>query len=328
MLGPMTGRARGILAKTLRVLGALLALLLVVVGVGVALTWAPDRPLDALVARWAPPPSQFVEVKGMKVHLRDEGPRDDPAPIVLLHGTSASLHTWEGWATALRPTRRVIRFDLPGFGLTGPSPDGVYAIESYVAFVVAVLDHLHVQRCVIGGNSFGGHVSLAVTLAHPARVTRLILVDAAGYPSEVKSMPLGFRLARTPVLNRLASVSLPRRLIESSLRNVYGDPAKVTPELVDLYFALAVRAGNRKALVARFEQAPSGPLAARFGEIRVPTLVLWGGRDRLIPPSHGARFEKDIAGSKLVTFDDLGHVPQEEGPDRTVSAVQAFLSSN
>lgn len=141
-------------------------------------------------------------------------------------------------------------------------------------------------------------------------------------------MPLGFRIARTPVVNRLASVSLPRRLIESSLRNVYGDPGKVTPELVDLYFALAVRAGNRHALVARFQQAPAGPLSPRFGEIRVPTLILWGGRDRLVPPSHGARFAKDIAGSKLVTFDDLGHVPQEEGPDRTVSAVQAFLSSN
>lgn len=308
-----------------KVLLALVVAMIVVVGVGLALTWAPDKPVEELVARWAPPPSQFVDVRGMRVHLRDEGPRDDPSPIVLLHGTSASLHTWEGWATALRPTRRVVRFDMPGFGLTGPSPDGVYTMDSYVAFVTAVLDKLGVSRCVLGGNSFGGHVSLAVTLAHPARVERLILVDAAGYPMEAQSMPLGFRLARTPVINRLVSHSLPRRVIESSLRNVYGDPSKVTPALVDLYYALAIRAGNRKALVARFDQAPSGPLAGRFGEIKVPTLVLWGGRDRLVPPSHAARFGKDIAGAEVRVFDDLGHVPQEEDPDRTVAAVRVFV---
>ena len=85
----------------------------------VALNWAPDRPLDELKARWAPPPSQFVDIDGMSVHLRDQGRRDDPEPILLLHGTSASLHTWEGWVKELAKQRRVISLDLPGFGLAG-----------------------------------------------------------------------------------------------------------------------------------------------------------------------------------------------------------------
>lgn len=311
--------------RLLRVVGIGLAALLLLVALFVAVTWAPDRPVAELKPRWAQAPSMFVEVAGMSVHVRDEGPRDDASPIVLLHGTSASLHTWEGWTAALRDTHRVVRFDMPGFGLTGPSPDGRYDIESYDRFVAAVLDKVGVQRCVIGGNSFGGRVAWTFAAAHPERVTSLILVDAAGYPMESTSVPLGFRLARTPVINRLASVVLPRRLVESSVRNVYGDPSKVTPELIDLYFDLAVREGNRRALAARFEQAPSGPGAEKIATLKLPTLILWGGRDRLIVPTHAERFHRDIAGSRVVVFDDLGHVPQEEDPVRTVAAVRTFL---
>jgi hypothetical protein len=119
--------------------------LLVLVGGFIAWSWAPDIPVEQLKARWAPPPSQFVEVEGLQVHLRDEGPRADPLPIVLVHGTAASLHTWEGWARELKTTRRVIRFDLPGFGLTGPNAANDYSMEVYVRFVTVLLDKLGVQ---------------------------------------------------------------------------------------------------------------------------------------------------------------------------------------
>ena len=91
--------------------------------------------MDSLKARWAAPPSRFVTLQGMQVHVRDEGPRDDPTPIVLIHGTSASLHTWDGWVAALSPHRRVVRMDLPGFGLTGPAPDGDYSMARYTGFM-------------------------------------------------------------------------------------------------------------------------------------------------------------------------------------------------
>lgn len=305
-----------------------LALLLLVAVVAVLLAYrVPDQPVAALQAKWAPPPSTFIELRGMQVHVRDEGPRDDPHPILLLHGTGASLHTWQGWTEALRREHRVIRFDLPGFGLTGPSPDGVYTIESYVDTALAVADALGVQRFVIGGNSLGGYVAWATTVLHPERVERLILVDASGYPYQSQSVPLAFRIAGTPVLNVLMRDVLPRRVIESGLRNVYGDPSRVTPGLVDRYFDLATREGNRQALVARFDQTQPGALAAGVREIRVPTLILWGGQDRLIPLELGQRFAREIPGSRLVVFDGLGHVPQEEDPARTVEAVQTFLDS-
>jgi pimeloyl-ACP methyl ester carboxylesterase len=291
----------------------------------VVINWAPDRPVSALTARWAPPPSVFIEVAGMNVHMRDEGVRGDPAPIVLLHGTAASLHTWEGWVEALKSRRRVIRFDLPGFGLSGPSPDGSYTIESYVRFVTAMLEKLGVRHCVLAGNSFGGYVAWATALAQPRLVDKLILVDAGGYPLSTSSLPLGFRIAQWPPFNRVFESTLPRALIETSVRAVYGDPDKVTSALVDRYYELTLREGNRKALAQRFVQARSGELAARVPELKLPTLILWGGRDSLIPLEAATRFHREISGSKLAIFDNLGHVPHEEDPARTVAAVKDFL---
>jgi pimeloyl-ACP methyl ester carboxylesterase len=302
-----------------------MAVVAVLVGGFVAINWAPDRPVAELTARWAPPPSTFVDVAGMRVHLRDEGPRDDPSPIVLLHGTSASLHTWEGWAEALKAQRRLIRFDLPGFGLTGPAPDGDYSIENNVRFVMTMLDKLGVRHCVLGGNSFGGNIAWRMALAQPERVDKLILVDAGGYAFAATSPPLGFRIAQWPVLNRIFESTLPRGLVETSVRAVYGDSDKVTPALVDRYYEIALRAGNRHALAQRFAQARPGELAGRIPELKQPTLILWGGRDGLIPPEAAARFHRDIVGSKLVVFDDLGHVPHEEDSARTVAAVKEFL---
>ena len=306
----------------------LLAAVLFFALAGVWASWAPDKPVDRLKGRWAQPPSQFIIVQGLQVHLRDEGPRDDPVPIVLLHGTSASLHTWQGWAGALRGQRRVIRFDLPGFALTGPNPQNDYSVAAYVRFVTAVMDQLGVQRFVLAGNSLGGQIAWSTAAALPGRVTALILVDASGYPPESATVPpdipIGFQMARIAWLRPLIEHTLPRGLVERSVRSVYGDPSRVTPELVDLYQDMALRAGNRGALVRRIEQGYSGD-PAQIRSLKVPTLILWGGKDRLIPLEFGQRFARDIAGSQLVVFDDLGHVGHEEDPGRTVAEVKRFL---
>lgn len=308
----------------IRIVGVLLLSCCVFAVAGIFATWAPDKPVSALTARWAQPPSQFIEVDGMQVHVRDEGPRDDPTPIVLLHGTSASLHTWDGWVERLSCQHRVIRFDLPAFGLTGPNPDNDYSIATYVHFVRGVADKLGVKQFVLAGNSLGGQIAWATALALPQRVSTLVLVDAAGYPFQSSSVPIGFRIARIPGLRVLMEHVLPRGVIDSSVRNVYGDPSKVKPELIDRYYDLTLRAGNHQALAYRMNERMSGD-EVHIKDLKVPTLILWGAKDNLIPLDNARRFAADIQGSTLVVFDELGHVPHEEDAQKTVATFKAFL---
>lgn len=312
--------------KLLRGLAWCTAGLAVLLAIALVAFWAPSRPVAELKARWAPAPSTFLAIDGLQVHLRDEGPRDDPAPILLLHGTSDSLHTWDGWVPPLvQSGRRVIRVDLPGFGLTGPFPDGDHRIAAYPRLLSGLLDALGVDRVVVAGNSFGGQVAMELALAEPARVDRLVLVDALAYPRSASKVPIGFLVAAVPGLNRVMDYVLPRSLVEDSVRSVYGDPSRVTPALVDRYYELSLREGNRAALRNRFKDLPDEADALRVKQLRLPVLLLWGGKDQLIPIAAADRFLADIPGSRLVTFPALGHVPHQEDPLATVVPVLAFL---
>jgi pimeloyl-ACP methyl ester carboxylesterase len=313
---PITGRPYSErMTHRIRKIAIASALLALIAGAtALAVVWAPDRSVAELSARWAPPPSTFIRVGAHTLHLRDEGPRDSLPPIVLLHGTSASLHTWDGWVDSLISTRRVVRFDLPGFGLTGPAPDDDYRIISYARLVVAVLD------------SLGGEIAARVGSLAPERVAALILVDPAGFPIDYVSIPIGFKLARNPITAPLLKHVLPRGVVRSSVENVYGDPTRVTDALVDRYFELTLRAGNRAALPIRFAQESKGADTAFFAAITAPTLILWGEKDRLIPPEHGARWLRAVKGSELVRYPQLGHVPHEEGPAETLRDARKFLA--
>ena len=317
--------------RLFKLLGVLLLALVIIVAAYIGVNWAPDKSVDELAGRWAQPPSQFVEVMGMQVHLRDEmaeGADPTALPIVLLHGTSDSLHTWQGWTDILSQQRRVIRFDLPGFGLTGPFPEGDYGMAHYTQFVLAMLDELDVSRAIVAGNSFGGQLAWETAYVAPERVAALVLVDAAGYLFETESMPIGFRIAQIPGLNELMNRVLPRGMVESSVRSVYGDPDKVTPALVDRYYDLTLREGNRAALAARFREARGTEDAPqRLATLDMPVLIIWGDQDRLIPPDSATRFHQNLANSTLRTFPTLGHVPQEEDPASTADAVLSFLSA-
>lgn len=318
---------------------SVLATLVLTLGLLIVWAYEPDRPLSSLRARWAPPPSTFIQVAGVQVHVRDEGPVNDPMPIVLIHGTSASLHTWDGWAHALTQTakRRVIRFDLPGIGLSGPmplpsnalpgqAPD--YSGEAYARFTVQLLQHLGVAQAVLAGNSLGGEVAWRTAVLAPQLVQSLILVDSAGPAFVPKSVPLGFALARNPAFTWITEHLLTRALVKVSITSVYGNPQRVTPELVDRYFELTLHPGNRRALTQRLQSFVPGRGIDGLKQIHQPTLVMWGGQDRLIPPEVAQEFLSRIPTSRLVVYEDLGHVPHEEDPQRTVRDAMTFLSSS
>jgi pimeloyl-ACP methyl ester carboxylesterase len=283
-----------------------------------------DRPAAEVEARWATAPSQFVAVDGLRVHLRDRAPRAEAPALVLVHGSNSSLFTWEGWAEQLKDSYRVIALDLPGHGLTGPDPRQRYSPSDMAQVVDRVVHALGVERFAIAGSSMGGSVAWHYALAHPEKVAALILVDAAGYPRE-EPRPLPLRIFSSPLLGRLARWISPRFVVARSVRTTYGDPTRVTEERIDAYDDFLLREGNREATRVRL-QLPEDGMSARLPELKVPTLILWGGKDTWISPRYGERFHSDIAGSRLVVFDSLGHIPMEEDPAATAAAVRAFLA--
>lgn len=305
------------------VLGSLLLLLVI----AALFSYQADIPVETLRAKYATMPSQFLETDGLNVHYRDEGAaRLDSVPLVLIHGTGASLLTWNGWTDGLKKDYRVLRFDLPAYGLTGPNANNQYSLNYYADFLKQFLDKLGVKRCVLGGNSLGGGVAWTFALKYPERVSKLILVDAVGYPMQSQSVPIAFQLARIGWLKSVFTKITPRAIIESSLKNVYADDAKVTPELVQQYWDMALREGNRLAFVSRLngEVKPDSNWQ-KIKKLPMPTLILWGAHDRLIPLSVGERFHEDLANDTLIIYKNAGHVPMEEIPAETLRDVLFFL---
>ncbi len=295
----------------------LVALLL---GVAVYTLGARDIPVEQL-ADLAPPPSKFIDVAGLHVHYRDEG---SGPPLLLFHGTGDSLLTWEPWVAGLRDRYRVVTLDLPGFGLTGPRADGNYGISAYMDFIVQFADAVKLDKFAVGGNSFGGELAWTFAARYPDRVTALILVDAVGYP--IGQPALVFRLARMPVVSFILAHLDPTPMVKKTLHDAYGDQSKITPQIVERYRRLALRAGNRDAFVARVKSGWT-PRQDHPSSVKAPTLILWGRQDRLVPVLQADLFAHDIAGAQRIIYDGVGHAPQAEIPDRSLADAARFLDA-
>jgi pimeloyl-ACP methyl ester carboxylesterase len=307
-----------------RILGALVVLL---VAAGIAF-FVPDVPRAELVARYAGADSHFVTLtSGAVAHYRDDGPDDAPV-LVLLHGSNASLHTWEPWTKALAGAFRVVSVDLPGHGLTGAVPGDDYSQKGMAGFVLEFVQAIGLDRFALAGNSMGGGLAARFVIDNPGRVTRLILIDAGGFPSKTPNDPgLGFRLARLPVLQNLLLFVTPRALFEASLKTAIADDALVTPAMVDRYWLLNRMAGTRAASLKRFQLEMDTTIQARAAEIAIPTLILWGEKDTLIPPDAAASWQAAVKGSQLIVYPGIGHVPMEEIAEKSAADAAKFLNA-
>ena len=300
-----------------------LALLLLA---GLWLGWTPDTDPAAMRAKYGGAPSQFVDLGGgLRVHLRDEGPRAAPV-IVLLHGSNADLHTWDAWGAQLAGKYRVIRYDQIGHGLTGPNPRGTYATSDFADTLEALVQKLSLDTFVLAGNSMGGGIAVRYALDHPARLRGLVLIDAAGAPkTEASPGNIGFALARTPGMGWLMQRVTPRGVIARSLHQTVVNQAVVTPAVIDRYWELLRYPGNRAATAARFGQGYSRYTARQVVAIKVPTLILWGADDPLLPVDGGRWYQAAIPGSALIVYPATGHLPMEEVAARSASDLAAWL---
>jgi pimeloyl-ACP methyl ester carboxylesterase len=296
----------------------------------------PDTDAAEMRAKYGGAPSQFVDIgDGVSVHLRDEGPKDAPA-IMLLHGSNADLHTWEPWVATLTSQYRVIRFDQVGHGLTGPDPKHDYSRANYVADIREVADALGLERFIIGGNSMGGKHALAFAIAHPDRVSGLVLVDASGGPMPQDKAAkknsgggnIGFRIARMPGVNRLVEQITPRSLIAQSLEQSVSVKSIITQPMIDRYWELLRYPGNRRATLKRFSQPHESLTEAEIAGVTAPTLILWGEEDRLIPVAAGQWLAKVMPTAQITIYPNIGHLPQEEAPAATLGDLLPWLAEH
>lgn len=279
----------------------------------------PDADLEYLTEKYTDRESKFLEVQEMNVHYKTEG---TGTPVLLLHGTGSSLHTWDQWTLIMKDYFKVIRLDLPAYGLTGPFPDRDYSLDSYMEFLNDFMKKLAMDSFHIAGNSFGGYLAWNYALKYPDQVGKLILIDASGYPKD--ETPSLFRLAKNPVTAFALKSITPKSFIEKNLKEVYHQDELITGELIDRYYELTLREGNRQAFVDR-ARTDHVEHSDQIKNIRNPTLILWGRYDLWIPLSDGDRFAREIPNSKLIIYENAGHVPMEETPLNTVSDAVDFL---
>ncbi len=269
--------------------------------------------------------SKFIEIDGVQVHYRDEG---IGFPIVLLHGTAASLHTWDAWNQELIKNYRVIRMDLPAFGITGPNKNADYSINNYTQFLHQFLSKLHIEKCYLAGNSLGGNIAWNYTAEHPEKVKKLILIDASGLPTN-KEQPMIFKMAKTPILNSLFLFITPKYFIEKNIKEVYEDDTKITDELITRYHKMALRTGNRQAFIdrAKTDFTPNEfKNSEKLRSIQTPTILIWGAKDEWIPLDNGKRMNNLLPNATLYLIENSGHVPMEENPKESLLILKEFLA--
>jgi pimeloyl-ACP methyl ester carboxylesterase len=301
----------------------LLPLALLLAGLA-AWLYTPDKPEAALRAKYDDRFTAYLETDGIRLRVRDTGPKTAPA-LILLHGFGASLDTWEAWAAILSQHYRVIRFDLPGFGLTGPDPTGDYSDQRATQIIAALLDQLDIQSATIIGNSLGGRIAWHFAAAYPNRVDKLVLISPDGFASP------GFDYGKPPdipFVMKLLPYTLPKFLLRANLAVAYANPKNLTPATLMRYHDLMLAPGDRAAILARMSQTILQDPTPTLRQIQAPTLILWGAQDHMIPISNATDYQRDIPHNTLVTLPTQGHVPFEEAPSLSIAPVLAFLATS
>ena len=267
--------------------------------------------------------SKFADISGVKIHYQEKG---TGTPLVLIHGYTSSTYTWKDVFEPLSEKYRVIAVDLKGFGFS-EKPDGDYSRRAQGEIVSGLLDYLKIEKAWLAGNSMGGETALNVALYHPEKVSGLILIDSAGVKIPGKETLAPWYL-QVPLLGRiLTALALTSdRLVREGLRKSFYNDAKVTDERVNYYYQpLKTRNGQRAAMLAR-TQWNLFPVEDELSKINAPTLILMGAEDELIPLEAGKKMNEKIQNSKLVVFENCGHLPQEEMPERVLGDITNFIN--
>lgn len=260
-------------------------------------------------------PDKSVVVFGAKINYVETGDATKPT-IIFLHGLGGSVANWQMNTAAFAPNYRVIAIDQVGFGKSD-KPNLKYRVATFVDFLDKFMSELKIEKASLVGNSMGGWVAAMMAIKYPNRVEKIVLADAAGI------VPASFSNEQIYQLNNST-----RDEIRSNMKLIFANPLLQNNEaLVDTFMTARVTAGDGGTINSIIESIKRKEdfLNDRLGEIKKPTLIIWGKQDGLLPVADATAFNKGITGSELVIFDQCGHVPQFEKAADFNKAVLDFL---
>ena len=286
--------------------------------------WTSDMPASELEKRYAKPSLAVLEVDGLNIRYKDTGPKSAPV-LLLLHGFGSSLQTWDNWAAQLDLHYRVIRLDLPGFGLTGPSPVNDYSEEKDVATLTQFVDKLGIAELSVIGHSMGGKMAWTFAAAQGPRVKALVLMAPDGYP---QAEDVGSKPYAMPAVMGLMKFFLPKYLVRKSLEPAFFDATALDERLIQRYHDMLRAPGVRGAILERGQQTVYTDPVPRLKKITAPTLLLWGQADLMIPSSNAQSYAGVLSDTHTVLLPHLGHLLQEEQPHLGLAQVTQFLNKN
>ena len=285
--------------------------------------WTPDVDRAELQKRYGSATTQMMEVDGLKVHYKETGPQDAPV-LLLLHGFGSSLQTWDEWSVKLDPQYRVIRLDLPGFGLTGANPSNDYSEENDVAILTHFADKLGLNKFSVIGHSMGGKMAWSLAASQPDRVQALVLMAPDGFP---EAKDIGSKPYEVPAVMGLIQYFLPKYFVKKSIEPAFVDAGSLNDALVSRYYDMLRAPGVRGAILARSNQTIYTDPVPRLQKIKAPTLLIWGEQDQMIPSSNAQSYAGVLLNSTTVLVPKLGHLLQEEQPEKGLTAVTQFLDA-
>ena len=283
-----------------------------------------DTPAAKVEAKWAKPPSQFIMIDGVRMHYRDEG--EGPV-VVLLHANYSSLFMWEPWVAALRDRYRVVRVDLPAHGLTGPEPNGIYTLERIQSLFEQFVDARGLTRFTVVGTSIGGTVAMRYTADHPDRVERLVLISPGSLEPRVRGRTTP---ANVPKIADVLGYILPKSFTRFMLTNDYGDPARVSEAVVDEWYEMWMREGNRLAMINLLRQYVSGGVEDKIRAVSVPVLLIWGEKNKRVPLALAYETRDLLVRSpevRLEVLPGIGHMLVQEAPEESSALIRRYLDA-
>jgi pimeloyl-ACP methyl ester carboxylesterase len=292
------------------------------IGLLIALWMYRDVPADVLEDKYANDASRFMNVAGVRLHYRDEGNRDGPA-LLLLHANFASLLGWEPWVEALKDDYRIVRFDFTSHGLTGPDPSGDYTMERTLEITEKFIDAMQLETFSIGGTSMGGTVSLLYTSKHPERIENLILLSPGALEGREQK-----ERGDIPEAAYVLKYIMPRALPEFMLRSNFVDETKLSDALIDQWYEIWRREGQREAQLDRLRQYKVPALEDIISSIERPVLLLWGEQNNTAKFEQSTEFIELLENAPsidFVSYPEVGHMAVQEAGAEIAPDVRAFL---